>query len=59
MTHRTARCPVCRVRVGPCLDSSDRPIAQYHTARVLAEAVGAVDHGAEAVRLRELARAKR
>ena len=52
----TPRCPVCSVRVGPCVDSAGSPIAQYHTARVLAEAAGAVDHGAEAVRLRELAR---
>ena len=54
----TPRCPVCSVRVGPCVDSSERPIAQYHTARVLAEAVGAVDHGVEAVRLRELVRGR-
>ena len=38
--------------------SAGSPIAQYHAARVLAEAVGAVDHGVEAVRLRELARGR-
>ena len=54
----TARCRVCSVRVGPCVDGAGSPIAQYHTARVLAEAVGAVDHGVEAVRLRELARGR-
>lgn len=54
----TPRCPVCSVRVDPCLDRAGSPIAQYHAARVLVEAVGAVDHGAEAVRLRELARGR-
>lgn len=46
----TARCPVCSVRVGPCLDGA--AIGQYHDARVRAEAVGRIDHAAEALRLR-------
>ncbi len=48
----TARCPVCSVRVGPCLDEHGAAIAQYHNARVRAEAVGRIDHAAEALRLR-------
>ena len=54
----TPRCRVCSVRIGPCLDRAGSPIAQYHAARVLAEAVGAVDHGVEAVRLRDLERGR-
>lgn len=48
----TARCPVCSVRVGPCLDEHGAAIGQYHDARVRAEAVGRIDHAAEALRLR-------
>ena len=47
-----ARCDVCDVRVGPCLDEHGAPIGQYHDARVRAEAVGRIDHAAEALRLR-------
>jgi len=47
------RCPVCDVRVGPCLDEHGAPMAQYHDARVRAEASERVgDYAAEAVRLR-------
>lgn len=55
----TTRCPVCSVRVGPCLDEHGAAIGQYHdarvraeAARVRAEAVGRIDHAAEALRLR-------
>lgn len=48
----TTRCPVCSVRVGPCLDEHGAAIGQYHDARVRAEAVGRIDHAAEALRLR-------
>ncbi len=48
----TARCPVCSVRVGPCVDEHGAPIGQYHDARVRAEAIGRIDHAAEALRLR-------
>jgi len=48
----TARCPVCSVRVGPCLDEHGAAIAQYHNARVRVEAIGRIDHAAEAMRLR-------
>lgn len=48
----TARCPVCTIRVGPCLDEHGAAIGQYHDARVRAEAVGRIDHAAEALRLR-------
>jgi hypothetical protein len=48
----TARCPVCRVRVGPCVDSYGNAMAQYHAARVRAECVARVDHAAEGERLR-------
>lgn len=44
----TARCP--------CAATAR---SRSSTPRALAEAVGAVDHGAEAVRLRELARGER
>lgn len=47
------RCPVCDVRVGPCLDEYGAPMAQYHDARVRAEAIGRIDHAAEALRLRQ------
>ena len=46
------RCPVCTIRVGPCLDEHGAPMAQYHGARVRAEAIGRIDHAAEALRLR-------
>ncbi len=46
------RCPVCTIRVGPCLDEHGAPIGQYHDARVRAEAIGRIDHAAEALRLR-------
>ena len=46
------RCPVCSVRVGPCIDEHGAAIGQYHDARVRAEAVGRIDHAAEALRLR-------
>ena len=45
------RCPVCDVRVGPCVEG-DAPIPQYHAARVRAEAAVRVDYATEAVRLR-------
>lgn len=48
----TTRCPVCSVRVGPRLDEHGAAIGQYHDARVRAEAVGRIDHAAEALRLR-------
>lgn len=48
----TARCPVCTIRVGPCVDEHGAPMAQYHDARVRAEAIGRIDHAAEAMRLR-------
>ena len=48
-----ARCPVCTIRVGPCLDEHGAPMAQYHGARVRAEAKGRIDHAAEALRLRQ------
>lgn len=48
----TARCPVCTIRVGPCLDEHGAAIGQYHDARVRAEAIGRIDHAAEALRLR-------
>ncbi len=47
-----ARCPVCTIRVGPCLDEHGAPMGQYHDARVRAEAIGRIDHAAEALRLR-------
>ncbi len=46
------RCPVCTIRVGPCVDEHGAPMAQYHDARVRAEAIGRIDHAAEALRLR-------
>ena len=46
------RCPVCTIRVGPCLDEHGVPMVQYHDARVRAEAKGKIDHAAEALRLR-------
>lgn len=49
----TARCPVCTIRVGPCVDEHGAPIGQYHDARVRAEAIGRIDHAAEALRLRQ------
>lgn len=45
------RCPVCDVRVGPCVEDG-APIEQYHLARVRAESRRGVDHAAEAMRLR-------
>ena len=48
----SARCPVCTIRVGPCLDEHGAAIGQYHDARVRAEAKGRIDHAAEALRLR-------
>ena len=48
----TARCPVCTIRVGPCVDEHGAPIGQYHDARVRAESRRGVDHAAEAMRLR-------
>ena len=48
----TARCPVCTIRVGPCVDEHGAPIGQYHLARVRAESRRGVDHAAEAMRLR-------
>ena len=47
------RCPVCTIRVGPCLDEHGAPMGQYHGARVRAEAKGRIDHAAEALRLRQ------
>ena len=47
------RCPVCTIRVGPCLDEHGAPMAQYPGARVRAEAKGRIDHAAEALRLRQ------
>jgi len=47
------RCPVCTIRVGPCVDEHGAPMAQYHDARVRAEAIGRIDHAAEALRLRQ------
>jgi hypothetical protein len=38
------RCPVCTIRVGPCVDERGAPMAQYHDARVRAEAIGRIDH---------------
>lgn len=62
----TARCPVCSVRVGPCVDEHGAPMGQYHDARVRAEAKGRIDHAAEGQRqeqrkaaMRELMAAKR
>jgi hypothetical protein len=49
----SARCPVCTIRVGPCLDEHGAPMGQYHDARVRAEAKGRIDHAAEALRLRQ------
>ncbi len=46
------RCPVCTIRVGPCVDEHGAPMAQYHDARVRAETIGKIDHAAEALRLR-------
>ena len=46
------RCPVCTIRVGPCVDENGAPMGQYHDARVRAEAKGKIDHAAEALRLR-------
>ena len=46
------RCPVCDVRVGPCVDEHGAPMGQYHDALVRAEAIGRIDHAAEALRLR-------
>jgi len=53
----TARCPVCTIRVGPCVDEHGAPMAQYHDARVRLEAVGRIDAMAEAERLRREAQA--
>jgi len=47
------RCPVCTIRVGPCVDEHGAPMAQYHDARVRAEAIGRIDHAAEGQRLRQ------
>lgn len=47
-----ARCPVCTIRVGPCIDEHGAPIGQYHDARVRAETIGKIDHAAKALRLR-------
>ena len=53
----TARCPVCTIRVGPCVDEHGAPMAQYHGARVRLEAVGRIDAMGEAERLRREAQA--
>lgn len=46
-------CPICNARNDrPCLDEQGAPMAQYHDARVRAEAIGRIDHAAEALRLR-------
>lgn len=47
------RCPVCTIRVGPCVDERGAPMAQYHDARVRAEAIGRIDHAAEALRMEQ------
>ena len=52
-----ARCPVCTIRVGPCVDEHGAPMAQYHDARVRAEAKGRIDAMGEAERLRREAQA--
>ena len=53
----TARCPVCTICVGPCVDEHGAPMGQYHAARVRLEAVGRIDAMAEAERLRREAQA--
>ena len=53
----TACCPVCTIRVGPCVDEHGAPMGQYHAARVRLEAVGRIDAMAEAERLRREAQA--
>jgi hypothetical protein len=47
------RCPVCTIRVGPCIDEHGAPVGQYHDARVRAEAKGRIDHAAEALRMEQ------
>ena len=51
------RCDVCQVRVGPCVDENGVALEQYHVARVRTDAAVRVDYGAEAVRLRQAAKA--
>ena len=46
------KCPVCNMRLGPCLDSYGNPIAQWHTARAISAATARRNHAAEATRLR-------
>lgn len=54
------RCPVCTIRVGPCVDEHGAPLGQYHAARVRAEASERVgDYADEGVRLRQAAKAGR
>lgn len=48
---------MCKVRVGPCVDENGVALEQYHVARVRADAAVRVDYGAEAVRLRQAAKA--
>jgi hypothetical protein len=46
------KCHVCNARGKmPCTEG-DVVLAQYHDARVRAEAIGRIDHAAEALRLR-------
>lgn len=53
------KCHVCNARGKmPCTDG-DVVLAQYHAARVRAEAAVRVDYAAEAVRLRQAAKAGR
>lgn len=51
------RCPVCSVRVGPCVEG-DVVLEQYHAARVRLEVLGSIDHAAEADRLRRAERVR-
>ncbi len=47
-------CPICHARNDrPCVDEQGNELSHYHLARVRAEAVGRIDHAAEALRLRQ------
>ena len=48
-----SRCPVCDVRVGPCVDEHGNALPSHHVERTIATVRGVPDHAAEATRLRQ------
>lgn len=47
------RCPVCAIRVGPCVDEHGNSLPSPHVSRTIATVRAVPDHAAEATRLRE------